>query len=89
MPVIAVGMPTVIYAATLTRDAMETLSPDTAEDDLDRVEQELLTGAQGEMVVTPREIDAIISDTAGVIATAVNRALQPDLSQEEIMAMMS
>ena len=41
------------------------------------------------MVVTPREIDEIISDTAGVIATAVNRALQPDLSQEEIMAMMS
>ena len=62
---------------------------DTAEDDLDRVEQELLAGAQGEMVVTPREIDEIISDTAGVIATAVNRALQPDLSQEEIMAMMS
>lgn len=89
VPVIAVGMPTVIYAATLTRDAMETLSQDTAEDDLDRVEQELLTGAQGEMVVTPREIDEIISDTAGVIATAVNRALQPDLSQEEIMAMMS
>ena len=89
VPVIAVGMPTVIYAATLTRDAMETLSLDTAEDDLDRVEQELLTGAQGEMVVTPREIDEIISDTAGVIATAVNRALQPDLSQEEIMAMMS
>ena len=89
VPVIAVGMPTVIYAATLTRDAMEMLSPDTAEDDLDRVEQELLTGAQGEMVVTPREIDEIISDTAGVIATAVNRALQPDLSQEEIMAMMS
>lgn len=89
VPVIAVGMPTVIYAATLTRDAMETLSPDTAEDDLDRVEQELLAGAQGEMVVTPREIDEIISDTAGVIATAVNRALQPDLSQEEIMAMMS
>ena len=89
VPVIAVGMPTVIYAATLTRDAMETLSPDTAEDDLDRVDQELLTAAQGELVVTPREIDEIISDTAGVIATAVNRALQPDLSQEEIMAMMS
>ena len=88
VPVIAVGMPTVIYAATLTRDAMETLSPDTAEDDLDRVEQELLTGAQGEMVVTPREIDEIISDTAGVIATAVNRALQPDLSQEEILSLI-
>ena len=89
VPVIAVGLPTVIYAATLTRDAMEALTPDISESDLDSVERELLAGEQGEMVVTPREIDALIADAAGIIATAVNRALQPDLSQEEIMAMMS
>ena len=88
VPVIAVGMPTVIYAATLTRDAMEALTPDISENDLDGVERELLAGECGEMVVTPREIDALIADAAGIIATAVNRALQPDLSQEEIMAMM-
>ena len=40
------------------------------------------------MVVTPREIDGLIADAADVIASAINRALQPDLSQEEIMAMM-
>ena len=50
--------------------------------------RELLAGECGELVVTPREIDALIADAAGIIATAVNRALQPDLSQEEIMAMM-
>ena len=49
----------------------------------------MLAGEHGEMVVTPREIDDLIADAAGVIATAVNRALQPDLSQEEIMAMMN
>ena len=88
MPVIAIGMPTVIYAATLARDAMEALSPDAEDGDLDRIEQELLTGERGDMVVTPREIDGLIADAADVIASAINRALQPDLSQEEIMAMM-
>ena len=88
MPVIAVGMPTVIYAATLARDAMEALSPDAAEEALDQRRAELLEGDAGEMVVTPREIDDLIADAAGVIASAVNRALQPDLSEEEIMAMM-
>lgn len=89
VPVIAIGMPTVIYAATLARDAMEALSPDTPEDGLDRVEQELLSGGDGDLVVTPREIDGLISDAAGIIASAVNRALQPDLSEEEIAAMMN
>ena len=88
VPVIAIGMPTVIYAATLARDAMEALSPDAEDGDLDRIEQELLTGERGDMVVTPREIDGLIADAADVIASAINRALQPDLSQEEIMAMM-
>ena len=82
-------MPTVIYAATLARDAMEALSPDTGEEALDHVEAELLEGEHGEMVVTPREIDDLIADAAGVIASAVNRALQPDLSEEEIAAMMN
>ncbi len=65
VPVIAVGMPTVIYAATLARDAMETLSPDTAEEALDHVETELLKGEHGEMVVTPREIDDLICRRGG------------------------
>ena len=34
VPVIAVGMPTVIYAATLARDAMEALTPDISEEAL-------------------------------------------------------
>ena len=89
VPVIAVGMPTVIYAATLARDAMQALSPDTAEDALDTAEQALLAGDHGDMVVTPREVDGLIADAAGVIASAVNHALQPDLTEEEIMAMMN
>lgn len=90
--VIAVGMPTVVYAATLARDAFAALSarngdqPD--ESALDAMERELLSEALGEMIVTPREIDAIVQDAATVIAAGVNRALQPLLSDAEIAAMM-
>lgn len=93
VPVISVGMPTVIYAATLARDAFDYLakqSGDDADHDaaLEDMEKSLLNAEIGEMIVTPREIDALIQDAAGIIATGVNRALQPMLSDTEIAAMM-
>ena len=94
VPVISVGMPTVVYAATLARDAFAWLvdcQGDGAdhEDALQDMEQSLLGAEIGEMIVTPREIDAIIQDASGIIASAVNRALQPTLSDAEIAAMMN
>ena len=84
-PVIAVGMPTVIYAATLARDAMEYLDPaEEDEDALNLAEEELLRSEMGDMIVTPRNIDELVTDAAGLIADALNRALQPNLSDEEI-----
>ena len=67
---------------------MESLSADASSEALDSVEREMLQGDAGEMIVTPREIDDLICDAAGIIASAINRALQPDLSEEEIMALM-
>ena len=93
-PVIAVGMPTVVYAATLARDAFAWLSVQNGEEApceeaLSDMERALLRADIGEMIVTPREIDAIIQDAAGIIATGINRALQPALSDAEIATMMS
>ena len=93
-PVISVGMPTVVYAATLARDAFEWLSAreDGGEDHeaaLADMERTLLGADIGEMIVTPREIDAIVQDAAGIIASGINRALQPALSDSEIAAMMN
>lgn len=94
VPVISVGMPTVVYAATLARDAFAWLA-DRQDDGKDHeaalqdMEQTLLGGEIGEMIVTPREIDAIIQDASGIIASAVNRALQPTLSDAEIAEMMN
>ncbi len=92
-PVISIGMPTVVYAATLARDAFEWLSGQSGdeaphEEALADMERTLLKAEIGEMIVTPRQIDAIVEDAAGIIASGINRALQPSLSDEEISAMM-
>lgn len=91
--VIAIGMPTVIYAATLARDAMALLSGNQSaqeqDDAFDQVENELLEGPLGEMIVTPREVDSLIADAALIIAAGINKALQPELTDEEIFAMMN
>ena len=92
VPVIGIGMPTVIYAATLARDAIAWLGTEGGEDpddeELEAMERSLLGADVGEMIVTPREVDALVQDAAGIIASAVNRALQPGLSEEELLAMM-
>ena len=92
-PVIAVGMPTVIHAATLARDAFDWLNredgDESAHDDaLQAMERALLNAEIGDMIVTPREIDALIQDASAIIASAINRALQPRLSDSEIAVMM-
>ena len=90
--VIAVGVPTVIYAATLARDAFALLSgegsQESHEEALQAMEHELLRTGLGSMIVTPRDIDAIVKNCAGMIAGALNRALQPELTEAEIAEMM-
>ena len=90
--VIAVGVPTVIYAATLARDAFALLSGDREqaehEQALSAMEHELRHTELGSLIVTPRDIDAIVKNCAGMIACGVNRALQPGLTDAEILEMM-
>lgn len=83
--VIAVGMPTVVYAATIARDAMRILSGEDADDAaLDTITESLFSNEIGEMIVTPREVDDMISDAALMLSGGINRALQDALSPEEI-----
>ncbi|MBO4885097.1 MAG: GPR endopeptidase [Clostridia bacterium] len=91
-PVLAVGVPMVIDATTIARDAFEMLSGDGGgperEKALEAMTQELLAGALGEMIVTPREVDDLVSDAAAMLAGGINRALHPGLSEQDILTMM-
>ena len=88
VPVLALGVPMVIYAATIARDAFELLSGEEDDAALDRLTEELFSGSMGEMIVTPREVDDLVADAASMLACGVNRALHPGLSEKEILTMM-
>jgi len=72
VPVIAIGVPTVVDAVTLANEL-------TGRDCTERVEPR---GAQ--MVVTPKEIDLLIDRAAKAVSLAINSALQPHLKMSVI-----
>ncbi len=90
VPVIAVGVPTVVYGSVIIRDALRQLLddyPDASEREAaaDALAQRILSQPLGEMVVTPREIDQLVAELSQVIGMSLNLALQPQLSREEIL----
>ena len=80
LPVIAVGVPTVVDAATLTLDlarrAGTELSPDAF-------------GELGGMIVTPREIDQRVRDVSKLIGYSLNLALHDGLTVEDVDMLVS
>ena len=43
----------------------------------------------GDLIVTPREVDALVGRMAGIVAKGINLALQPGLNDVEIEQMMA
>jgi len=78
VPVIAVGAPTVVDAATLARDVL-------AEAGASAVESAALRGSAG-VFVTTRDIDAQVRALAGIVAMGVNLALHP-LDYDDLRAL--
>lgn len=86
VPVIALGVPTVVDCATLAYD----LAKDTGDTELDF--DKLLHAVEpkgSSMVVTPREIDLLVTRAARLIAMSINRALQPDISTEDMLSLVT
>ena len=81
VPVIAIGVPTVVDSATLAADLLE----ETGVTDYD--EEKLRTSRQN-LMVTPRDIDQQVRDLSKVVGYGINWALQ-DLEIEEINALLS
>ena len=75
-PVLAVGVPTVVYGSTLAADLL-------GRDDLPPL------GWGGELLVTPKDIDSQVSDLSKVIAYGINLALQAELSIQDLDLLLS
>jgi len=83
VPVLAVGVPTVVYAGTVARDVMTRMG-DAREDQIEEAVHAVLQGTALEMMVTPREIDQLVEDAARVVADGLNLLLHRKLTLAEI-----
>lgn len=72
VPVISVGIPTVVDAQTLVSDLTDN-------------EKEISREENKSMIITPREIDLVVERASKIIGLAVNKALQPHLSVDEML----
>ena len=81
VPVLAVGIPTVVDAATLAADLLE-------ESGVENIDSESLRGGGQTLMVTTQDIDRQVRDLSKVIGYGINWALQ-DLEIEEMNALLS
>lgn len=83
IPVIGIGVPTVVDAQTLARNLLNS--------DITRYSEKISqkTAPRGElMMVTPREIDLLIERSSKLLAMSINGALQPNFSIDDIMSLV-
>lgn len=80
VPVLAVGVPTVVDAATLARDVLEDAGAEG-------IDSEALRGQEG-VTVTPRDIDAQVRALARLVGYGIDLALHPSLSLETLRALL-
>ena len=81
VPVVAIGVPTVVDSATLAADLLE-------ESGITDYNGEALQKSRQNLMVTPRDIDQQVRDLGKVIGYGINWALQ-DLEIEEMNALLS
>ncbi|MDR3588566.1 MAG: GPR endopeptidase [Negativicutes bacterium] len=96
VPVIAIGVPTVVHASTIAMDTINTMQNQAAFSryfksmeslsDADRrvIVNQVLPEALGDLMVTPKEVDRLIEDIAYVVAGGINQAMHPNIDYENI-----
>ena len=86
--VIAIGVPTVVDAATIASDsidiAIEENDGEVIDDSCKRDIIKILTKNIGGLMVTPKDIDLVIEKTSKTVANGINMALHENLTFEDI-----
>lgn len=90
IPVIAIGVPTVVEAGTIIYDAFgemvrrdpSLIHPKAVNQR--EIMQRVLSPYMNSLIVTPKEIDVMIEDLSTVVSGALNIALHPAVSPQEV-----
>ncbi len=101
VPVIAIGVPMVVDAATIANDTIDLVIDTLAKEatgefydmlqSLDREEKhtlirQSLPKEMSSMMVTPKDIDALSEKVSHIVANGINFALHPGITEEDISA---
>ena len=96
VPVVAIGVPTVVHASTIAMDTINTLQEhasfaryfkslqDLSDSDRQVIIRQVLPETLGDLMVTPKEVDRLIADIANVVAGGINQAMHPNIDYENI-----
>lgn len=96
VPLLAIGVPTVVHASTIAMDTLDTLKEHAAfsryfkslaslsPQDEKVIVRQVMPQTLGDLMVTPKEVDRLIEDVAVVVAGAINAALHEGLDYHNI-----
>lgn len=90
VPVLAIGVPTVVEAVTIIHDALDQMAQGsggmlsaTAPQKREAVHR-VLHPYLRDLIVTPKEVDVLIEEITKVVSGALNIALHPGVSPDEV-----
>lgn len=96
VPVVAIGIPTVVHASTIAIDTIDTLQQHASfaryfksmatlsDSERQTIIRQVLPETLGDLMVTPKEVDRLIDDMSVVVAGGINQALHPNIDYENI-----
>lgn len=98
VPVISIGVPTVVDAATLASDVIDetikmaeqqnrsdlNMPPAFKDENKSNIMRDALTPYDLNLVITPKDIDSIITAAAKTVGYSINRALQGNITVEDM-----
>ena len=79
VPVIGIGVPTVVGAGTIVHDAVAGVLESLEESEMDEFLGEVISPALESLYVTTKEIDEMVRRLAGVLAAGMNQAFSGGL----------
>ncbi len=85
-PVLAIGIPLVVYASTISQDTISLIADETGrhndEERLLQLAEKVISEHMGPMIVTPKDIDSIVEEMSGIVAMAINIAVHDGKCEE-------
>ena len=92
VPVMAIGVPLVVYASTVAQDTIELMADETGlhndEERLKAIAEKVISEHMGPMIMTPKDIDSMVGDMSRIIADGINLAIH-DMNYDEVKALIA